>query len=115
MGMNQYPRRGKAQITRLPVTTTSLTSATLTLDQQQAEYIDLQSGASAGFTLQFTIYPADAGMWWFVRNQTSQTVTLKGYTTDGGTTPTTGVTLATAKAAAFLFDGTDFVQVSKEV
>lgn len=115
MGLNLYGKRGKAQETRLPLATTGLTSIALTLDQQQAEFIDLAAGASAGLTIQFNIGPSDAGMWWWVKNATSQTVTLKAFTADGGATPTTGVTLATTKIAAFAYDGTDIIQVCKEL
>jgi hypothetical protein len=106
---NRYARRGKAQQTRFPITPSGTTTVTLTEDQMQAEYLDIATGATGGWVLQIPVTPKDMGMMWLIRNASGQTCTVKGYTADGGTTPTTGATIATAKINWMVWDGTDFI------
>jgi len=108
--MNNAARRGKAHQTRLPVTPSGTTTITLTEDQMQAEYIDIATGATGGWVLQIPVTPKDMGMWWLIRNASGQIVTVKGYTADGGTTPTTGEGVANAKISLVIWDGTEFIE-----
>jgi hypothetical protein len=103
-------QRGKPQGTRLPVTPSGTTTITLVRDQIKASYIDIQTGATGGWVLQFPVTPIDAGMWWLIRNASGQTVTVKGYTADGGTTPTTGEGVANAKISLVIWDGSEMVE-----
>ncbi len=114
MGLNAYSRRGIAQQTRLALTPSGTTTITLVRDPMQAEYIDIATGASGGWVLQVPCGPADAGMFWFVNNGSGQTCTIKGYTTDTGTTATTGIDLTSAKKMIVMWNGTDFVQMTAD-
>jgi len=58
--------------------------------------------------------PMDAGMAWIISNGSGQTCTIKGYTTDGGTTATTGIALTSAKKMIVVWDGSDMVQVTAD-
>jgi len=114
LAQNSYARRGKAQQTFLALNTADATInvsnvITLTRDTAQAEVLSLTGSAGAGFTLQTPFGPLDAGMQLIVKNGSGQTCTLKAMTTDGGSTPTTGVSIANAAKGVYVYDGSDWV------
>jgi hypothetical protein len=117
MSLNQNNFRGKDHQTKLAISSTGGT-VTLTEDQCRCEFLALTGAITTASVIQFCYTPKDAGkMVWVDNAQTnggSATTTLKAYTADGGTTPTTGATITQAKKALFIYDGADFVQYTAD-
>ncbi len=108
MAENRYPNRGKDQAEVQTVALAATTSATLTDEQMSASILKL-TGSGGASTIQVPIGPSRSGVRYWVLNQIASAVTFKAYTTDTGTTPTTGVAIAASKGALVVYDGSDFV------
>jgi hypothetical protein len=123
-GMNQYPRRGKAAITRNFVTMAATGSTAPSTDQACAEVLILGSATitadvpggvtlTGACTLQLPCVAADAGQWWWIDltaiTYSGQTITVSGTKADG--TATTGFSLTSGAIHCAYWTGSDMVKL----